>query len=70
MTKPPELFQVSESQVHPDERCEGRTVVFSPHATEHWWVDCVLHHEHDPQIEPHADGDGAFWGDNGEVEYR
>jgi hypothetical protein len=56
--------------VYPDERCDSTAIVEMPHGTDFYETQCALHHEHDPHVEPHADGTGAFWGDDGEVEFR
>ena len=63
-------YLLTDMGVYPDERCDATAVVDSPHGTEHYEIRCALHHEHDAHKEPHTDGSGAHWGDEGEVEYR
>jgi hypothetical protein len=60
-------YLLSPLGVEPDQRCESRGVVFL--VDESYELRCARHHQHNAS-EPHADGEGAFWGDDGEVEYR
>ncbi len=68
MTENTSGYLLSPLGVEPDQRCESRGVVFL--VDESYEIRCALHHEHDVQQEPHTDGAGAYWGDDGEVEYR
>lgn len=70
MSEPIAGYKLTDLGVYPDERCDVTAVVFSPHGTEYHEIRCELHHEHDAHEEPHTDGDGTYWGDDGEVEYR
>jgi hypothetical protein len=53
--------------IEPDQRCESVGVVFL--AVESYELRCARHHQHDAS-EAHTEGEGAFWGNDGEVEYR
>ena len=68
--KPISGYLLTDLGVYPDERCDATAVVETPHGTEVYEIRCALHHEHDPHEQPHTDGEGGFWGDDGEVEYR
>ncbi len=69
-TKPVAGHLLTGLGVYPDERCDSTVVIDLPHGTDYYETRCGLHHEHDPQEQPHTDGTGAFWGEDGEVEYR
>lgn len=64
----PAAFKVTVLQCEPDLRCDSTVTINEPHdADEPYGIDCVLHFEHDGD---HTDGDGTFWDDDLEVEYR
>lgn len=63
-------YLLTDLGVYPDERCDSTTVAESPRSTEYYEIRCARHHEHDAHTEPHTNGHGAFWGDDGEIEYR
>lgn len=63
-------YLLTDLGVYPDARCDAATTAETPHGTEVYEIRCALHHEHDAHEQPHTDGAGAFWGDDGEVEYR
>ncbi len=59
-------IKLTESSAQPDLRCDESAVTT--------WddglgitIDCVLDYDHDGD---HTDGDGTFWDDDREVEYR
>lgn len=75
MTAAPDAFKVTAPQFDPDMRCEATTLL----GLDVWdenppGVDCVLEDGHDPEADPdamvHTDGDGTWWNDSGDVEYR
>lgn len=75
MTAAPNLFKVTAPQCYPDMRCDSTALDDSPHGVDDpYGVDCVLETGHHPDADDeamvHTDGDGTWWNNNGEVEFR
>ena len=75
VTAIPTAFKVTVPQCDPDMRCDSTALVDSPHGVdEPYGVDCVLEDGHHPDADPdamvHTDGDGTWWSDSGDVEFR
>lgn len=62
----PAAFKVTELHCEPDLRCSSTTVETRDDGLD-IGIDCVLHFEHNGD---HTDGDGTYWDEDGDVDYR